>query len=200
MTAGWQPGGVGTTVAVVLAGGAGTRYAGPTPKLLAPLPDGTTVLGRAVTAALAAEVGPVLVVTGAVAEPDLPAGVERVVNPDWAHGQATSLQIAVNWARDAGADAVIVGLGDQPGLVPEAWWAVAAATATPLAIATYAGRRGHPVRLGAEVWDALPTTGDVGARDVLRSHPELVVEVPCPGDPADIDTVADLDAWTGTDR
>lgn len=185
---------------MVLAGGAGTRYAGPTPKLLAPLADGTTVLGRAVAAALAAEVGPVLVVTGAVADPDLPAEVERAANPAWADGQATSLATAVAWARGAGADALVVGLGDQPGLVPEAWWAVAAATATPLAIATYAGRRGHPVRLGDDVWDELPTTGDVGARQVLGAHPELVVEVPCPGDPADIDTVADLERWTTTDR
>jgi len=185
---------------VVLAGGAGTRYDGPTPKLLAPLADGTTVLGRAVAAALAAEVGPVLVVTGAVADPDLPPDVARATNPGWADGQATSLQVAVAWAREAGADAIVVGLGDQPGLVPEAWWAVATATATPLAIATYAGRRGHPVRLGADVWDELPTTGDLGARQVLRAHPELVVEVPCAGDPADIDTVADLDQWTATDR
>ena len=182
-------------MAVVLAGGAGTRYDGPTPKLLASLPDGTTVLGRAVAAALAADVGPVLVVTGAVADVALPAAVRLVANPTWAEGQATSLRTAVTWAGDAGADAVVVGLGDQPGLVPEAWRAVAAATATPLAIATYAGRRGHPVRLGAEVWDRLPPTGDVGARDVLRAHPDQVVEVPCPGDPTDLDTTADRERW-----
>lgn len=180
---------------MVLAGGAGTRYEGPTPKLLAPLPDGGTVLGRAVGAALAADVGPVVVVTGAVVDTDLPPDVELVANPVWAEGQATSLQAGVAWARDTGADAVVVGLGDQPGLAPEAWRVVAAASSTPLAVATYAGRRGHPVRLGAAVWDELPTAGDVGARDVLRAHPDLVVEVPCPGDPADIDTVADLEGF-----
>ena len=189
---------MGTTVAVVLAGGAGTRYDGPTPKLLAPLPDGTTVLGRAVGTALAAGIGPVLVVTGAVVDPDLPAAVELVANPRWAEGQATSLRTAVAWAGDAGADAVVVGLGDQPGLTPEAWRAVAAATATPLAIATYDGRRGHPVRLGAAVWDELANTGDVGARDVLRAHADRVVDVPCPGDPTDIDTVADLRRFTSS--
>lgn len=182
-------------MAVVLAGGAGTRYAGPTPKLLAPLGGGATVLERAVAAAVAAAVGPVVVVTGAVVDPDLPAEVEMVANPAWAEGQATSLRTAVAWARDAGADAVVVGLGDQPGLVPEAWRAVAAAEATPLAVATYAGRRGHPVRLGAAVWDELPTTGDVGARHVLAAHAGWVVEVPCAGDPVDIDTAADAAAW-----
>lgn len=191
---------MGTTVAVVLAAGAGTRYGGPTPKLLAPLPDGTTVLGRAVGSALAAAIGPVVVVTGAIALTGLPAGVRLVANPAWAEGQATSLRAAVRWAREAGADAVVVGLGDQPGLHPEAWRAVAAATATPLAVATYAGRRAHPVRLGAAVWDRLPTAGDIGAREVLRAHVPEVVEVPCPGDPTDIDTTADLAAWITRDR
>jgi molybdenum cofactor cytidylyltransferase len=186
---------MGTTVAVVLAGGAGTRYEGPTPKLLAPLPGGATVLGRAVAAAVEADVGRVLVVTGAVADVDLPPEVRLVANPRWAEGQATSLRTAVAWATDAGADALVVGLGDQPGLSPAAWRAVAAATTTPLAVATYAGRRGHPVRLGAEVWDQLPATGDVGAREVLRAHADLVVEVPCPGDPTDVDTVADLERF-----
>lgn len=186
------------TVAVVLAGGAGSRYVGPTPKLLAPLAGGGTVLGRALAAALAAEVGPVVVVTGAVVPPDLPAEVHRLANPRWAEGQATSLAVAVAWAGDRGADAIVVGLGDQPGLTPEAWRVVARTTTTPLAVATYAGRRGHPVRLGAAVWDELPTSGDEGARPLLRARADEVVEVPCPGDPSDIDTVEDLARWSGS--
>ncbi len=185
-----------STVAVVLAAGAGTRYEGPTPKLLAPLPDGSTVLARAVASAVAADVGPVVVVTGAVELGPLP-GATTIANPLWTEGQASSLATAVRWARDRGARAIVVALGDQPGLVPAAWRAVAAADRSPLAIATYGAGRGHPVRLGAAMWDELPSSGDRGARDVLRAHPDLVVEVPCPGDPADVDTAEDLAAWRG---
>jgi CTP:molybdopterin cytidylyltransferase MocA len=190
---------VGSTVAVVLAAGAGSRFAGPTHKLAAPLADGVPIVERSVATAVEAAVGPVLVVTGALAL-HLPGSVEVVHNPRWAEGQATSLTSAVTWARAAGADAVVVGLGDQPGLSPDAWRSVAAADATALAIATYAGRRGHPVRLGAAIWDELPTTGDQGARPVLRAHPDLVVEVPVPGDPTDIDTTTDLARFTGSRR
>lgn len=182
------------TAAVVLAAGAGTRYSGPTAKLHAVLPDGSTVLGSAVATAVAALVGPVVVVTGATAPPPLPVGVHVVDNPRWAEGQATSLAVAVAWAREHEADAVVVGLGDQPSLTPDAWRAVAASS-SPLAIATYAGRRGHPVRLGAAVWDDLPATGDEGARRLLRARAADVDEVPCAGDATDIDTVADLTAY-----
>ena len=133
---------------------------------------------------------PVVVVTGAVPDLGLPG---QVLNPRWAEGMATSLQAGIAAAGDA--DAVVVGLGDQPLVEAEAWRLVAAAEA-PIAIATYGGERGNPVRLAREIWAMLPSTGDVGARKLAREREDLVVEVACPGNPADIDRVEDLDAWS----
>ena len=185
-------------VAVVLAAGGGSRYDGPTHKLLAPW-DGVPVVRRAVDAALAAAVGPVVVVTGAVDLADvLPADVTSVHNPDWRDGQASSLRAGIAAAVELGADAVVVGFGDMPLVPPIAWRTVAHADAD-LVTASYAGERSPPVRLARPVWAELPTTGDDGARVLMRRHPERVVQVEVPGSPADVDRVGDLERSGGAE-
>ena len=180
-------------VAVMLAAGAGTRFAGPDHKLHAEL-DGRTLLARALDHVLAADLGPVLVVVGEAGAHPLPAEVAEVVNPRWADGQATSLWAGIDAASALGAEAVVVGLGDQPDIEPGAWRAVAN-TDAPIAVGTYDGRPGHPVRLRSDVWARIPRSGDAGARAVVREHPELVKAVPCGGSPSDIDTQEDLRRW-----
>jgi CTP:molybdopterin cytidylyltransferase MocA len=178
------------TVLAVLAAGSGSRFTGPTHKLHSPL-GGSTVSGLAVRSALEADLGPVVVVVGAT-ELALPSRVTQLLNPRWQQGLATSVQVAITHARALGADTLVIGLGDQPLVVPSAWQAVAHSP-SPIAVATYAGVRANPVKLAASVWDEMPHEGDEGARAVMRRHPEWVTEVPCDGSAADVDTAQDLD-------
>jgi CTP:molybdopterin cytidylyltransferase MocA len=130
------------------------------------------------------------VVTGAVEDLGLPG---QVHNPRWDEGIATSLQVGIA-AVGPEVEAVVVGLGDQPLIPAEAWRRVAACDA-PLAVAFYDGvGRRNPARLGREIWPELPTTGDTGASALFRHHD--VIPVACPGDPADVDRVEDLDQWS----
>ena len=184
-----------TTAAVVLAAGAGSRFAGPTHKLLAPF-RGRPLVAWAIGSAVADGLDETVVVTGAVDPAGLlPAGATVVRNERWAEGQATSVRAAVAAAARSGHDAVVVGLGDQPLVLPSAWRAVAADD-HPIAVATYAGRRANPVRLAAAVWPLLPATGDEGARAVMRREPGLVGEVACDGAGSDVDTMEDLRRWS----
>ena len=180
-------------MAAVLAAGGGSRFAGDEHKLLT-LFRGKPLVWWAVKAALDAGIGDVVVVTGAVDMAGaVPSAARLVPNPRWAEGQATSLRCAVAEADQAGRDAVVVGLGDQPLVAPDAWRAVADAPAEwAIAVATYEGRRRNPVRLGRAVWSMLPATGDVGARRLMTERDDLVGEVACPGNPFDVDTVDDL--------
>jgi CTP:molybdopterin cytidylyltransferase MocA len=184
-------------VAIVLAAGEGSRFAGPRHKLDAEI-DGRSLLRRALDAATAGGIGPVLAVVPADGDrsfrTDLPAGVAAVVNAEWRRGSASSLQAGLARAAELGVQRAVIALADQPFISPEAWRAVAAADA-PLAVATYDGRRGHPVQLRAELWPLLPTAGDEGAKALMRLRPDLVVEIPCAGSAVDIDTVEDLRQW-----
>jgi molybdenum cofactor cytidylyltransferase len=190
-----------TVAAIVLAAGGGSRFTasgGDRHKLLAPF-QGRTLVEWAIDSAAASGLDAVYVVKG---ETDLPVpplaaeAVQFVVNDKWRDGMATSLRAGLTRARRDGHHAVVVGLGDQPLVLAESWQRVAQAKAKPIGVATYKGTRGNPVRLSSLVWPLLPATGDQGARVVMRRRPDLVMEVPCPGGAADIDTVDDLREWS----
>jgi len=158
-------------------------------KLLAPF-RGRALVTWATEAAEEAALDETVVVVGETPLTDvLPGSVTVVPNPDWADGIATSLWAALHEVADY--DAVVVGLADQP-LIPASAWSRLSVSKSPIAVATYGGRRRNPVRLAKSVWPLLPTDGDEGARGVMRDYPDLVAEVPCEGDPSDVDTISDL--------
>lgn len=158
---------------------------------------GRRLLDRAVTALREGGCTPVIAV---VREGTTVGGVRAVVNPDPSRGMRSSLALAVEAAALANAAALAVLLVDVPGIGPEAVRATAEAWRPGrVAIATFDGRRGHPIVMAPEFWtEALAVAGaDEGARSWLRAHPELVDEIDVPGDPSDLDTPEDVRRWAG---
>jgi len=181
---------------LVLAAGAGTRFGGG--KQLARL-DGRPLLEHAVKAMTSAPVGRVVVVLGAEAELVLAQvdlhGAEPLVCERWSEGQSASL--ACGLAELTDCEAVVVTLGDQPRISPDAIRRVIVARGGGAAAvrATYGSGPGHPVLLERELFDRLrDVTGDHGARNLLLSVQTR--EVPCDdlGNGSDVDTPAELDA------
>ena len=191
-----------SVAAVILAAGSGSRFNGDDPaappgaKLLAVV-KGHPVLTWALLPALAAGLDEVVIVGGAANLSEVvPESVTLLQNDDWPLGLATSLKVGLDWCGAQGHDRAVIGLGDMPGLAPAAWRAIATEPRGPIVFATYRGRRGHPVRLDAQIWSMLPSSGDEGARTLARAHPELVREVACVGATDDIDTPEDLQRWS----
>jgi molybdenum cofactor cytidylyltransferase len=181
---------------IVLAAGAGTRFGGA--KQLAEF-EGRPLLEHAVRAMTESSVDKVVVVLGAGADDVAGAvnlhGAEAVACARWEEGQAASL--ACGLAELEACEAVVVTLGDQPRLSPDAIRRVIAERGQGAAAvrATYHGEPGHPVLLEHELFDRLrDVTGDHGVRNLLLSVPTR--EVPCEdlGGGEDVDTPAQLDA------
>jgi molybdenum cofactor cytidylyltransferase len=189
---------------IVLAAGRSSRFAtAGAHKLLATI-DGVPMVRRAVAAAVEAGVGSVLAVTGASAEQVTAAldglGVRIVHEPAFAEGMSRSLRRGIEDAAPD-VDAVLIALGDQPSMRPdayrrvvEAWEATGAAIVVPRYAAFTAP--GHPVLFSAATFGELRAIrGDVGAREVIDRDPARVVTVDLEWPaPRDVDTADDLDA------
>jgi molybdenum cofactor cytidylyltransferase len=183
---------------LILAAGRGERF-GAT-KQLAEL-GGTPLLRHVVTAARAGGLQDIVVVLGHAAEEvivalDLPTGTRVIVNDRFAEGQSTSLRAGLAAAPDE-ATAVIVLLGDQPEVRPDAIRALVEAYRSrpaPIVRAAYAGKPGHPILFDRQMWSELSATqGDAGARTVIARHSEHVAWIEVGGKPPeDVDTPEDL--------
>lgn len=182
---------------VLLAAGAGTRFrdAGGGIKVLAEV-DGRPLIERPLRALLAAGLDETVVVLGSGADDvqrraDL-AGARVLVHPGWAEGMASSLVVALA-TLDERCEAVLVVLGDGPGLAREAVARVATRIAEGDALvvgARYTSGGAHPVAIHRSLWGRLPRTGEDGARALGVTR----VDVDCSdlGAPGDADTPDEL--------
>jgi len=187
---------------ILLAAGQSTRFsAGGSHKLLARVGT-STVVRHSAQSAIDSGIGEVLVVTGAYAAEVTAAlgglNVRIAHAPSFADGMAASLARGVETLQES-VDAVLVSLGDQPGMRPDAYRRVAARwreTAAPIVIPRYAGSEApaHPVLFGAAVFDELCALGgDVGARSVIARDASRVAEAALDWPaPRDVDTPEDL--------
>lgn len=190
---------------VVLAAGTSSRLGRPKQLLSY---QGRPLVQHAVDAAAAAPLDEVVVVVGHEAEAvraalELPSGGRVVVNPDHLEGQATSLRAGLA-ALGEHLRAAVVLLGDQPGVGADEVRAIVGRyeeTGGPVVRATWGGRPGHPVLFDRSVWEALSElTGDIGARDLLREHPDWVVTLEFDRPPPpDVDTEADYERLRSED-
>jgi len=180
---------------IVLAAGGSTRMG--RPKMLLPA-GGGTMLSAAVAPLLEAGLDRVVVVLGDRAEEvrrgaQLPADprLVLVVCTDWRAGMASSLKRGLEACADA--DAVLISLGDQPGITVERVRMVTAAFAPgrDLIVPVHRGIPAHPVLFGRSLFCELEAlSGDVGAREVVRRHEGEAVWIEVEALP-DIDTDED---------
>ena len=195
--------------AVVLAAGL-SRRAGGTNKLLATF-GGTAMVTRTVDAVLAAPVRPVVVVLGhqesAVRAALAGREVTFTYNPRYTDGLSTSLRQGLDALRvaDPAADGVLVCLGDMP-LVRAAHMerlvsAFSPEDARAVCVPTHCGSQGNPVLWGRQFFDEIGgLSGDTGARQLIRAHPDSVAEVAMDDDAVlmDVDTRDGLAALGAT--
>lgn len=187
--------------AVVLAAGAGRRFGGG--KLIAPY-EGRPLLAGALSAALAAPVGEVVVAVPSLADPvaevvcacsDDPR-LKPVAVPDRDEGMAASLRAAIR-ALDPASTGVFVFLGDMPR-IPHGVAVQLAGALRDGALAVqpmFEGRPGHPALMARALYpQLLSLTGDHGARAVLAGLGDKLIRVPVhdPGVLFDVDTPAQL--------
>jgi len=176
------------------------------PKLLLEL-EGRPIIRHAVERVISAGIRQVFVVAGpgqgalARALEGLP--VRFVVNPTPEVGQGSSVSVGIH-SLPAGTTAVLIALGDQPGVPPEVIPALLDALKTPgktIAAPRYADGLGNPVLFAASVFpEMLALPGDRGARAVVERDPSRLAVVDIRSRmPRDIDTPEDYESLSGPD-
>ncbi|MBB6299609.1 NTP transferase domain-containing protein [Rhizobium leucaenae] len=184
------------SVAVVLlaAGKARRMGEGGPHKLLAEF-DGIPLVRRSAMTALAGVGSAVVAVTGhrhgEIEQALAGLAIERVHNPDYVSGMASSLVAGISAPVAQRADGVLVMLADMPGVTSDDLKTLIAAfrkaNGQAIVRAVSRGKRGNPVILPRAVFDAvMRLEGDVGARHIIETAGLPVIDVDI-GDAAHLD-------------
>ena len=185
---------------VLLAAGASLRFGGELPKQLQAF-AGEPLVRRAARALVLSRLTEVIVVTGfcdeLVSEALSGLDVQLVNNRRYAEGQSTSVKAGLR-AVSPGSAGVCFCPCDQPFLDPETINLLHErhqAGDSAITLPSFAGRRGAPVFFRRSMFSALmEINGDEGGRQVLRDHPDEVLEVELDDERPilDVDTLEDL--------
>jgi len=160
--------------------------------------DGTSMVARTAQRLLSSHARPVIAVLGNAADAvDAALGrlpIERVRNPAFADGLSTSVKCGVA-ALSPEIDGVVVCLGDMPLITGRDIDRLIAAfnplEGRAIIVPTRRGKRGNPVLWASRFLPEMAAlAGDVGARQLIAEHAELVYEVEMDSDGVltDIDT------------
>jgi molybdenum cofactor cytidylyltransferase len=182
---------------LVLAAGSSSRLG--QPKQLLPY-RGTTLLDATLSVARACRFDQLLVtVGGASAEVrntvDF-SGVEVVENVAFTTGCSSSISAAIEAVDDRSYGLVLM-LGDQPGIAPDAVRRlIGSAAESMLGVCHYSDGRGHPFWFHRDVFDDLRSLhGDKAVWKLLESGRYDVADVEIAGPvPLDVDTWAEYEA------
>ena len=183
--------------AILLAAGESKRMG----QLKQGLPLGnSTILEQSIDNLVHSKIDELIVVLGYRAEElrEKVAGrpVKTVINPEYEQGMSTSIIAGLHLVDDK-AQAVMFVLADQPFIdstIVDRLIDQFSRTSKGIVIPTYRGRRGHPVIFAISYKEELlRLKGDVGGRQVVKEHPDDVLEIPVDseGINVDIDTVSD---------
>ena len=179
---------------LVLAAGGSKRLG--KPKQLLPF-GSTTLLDHVLDTARACRFDQLLCVVGGSAGDVLArvdvSGIEVVENRHFGEGCSSSIAAALG-AVDERADALVLMLGDQPGVTAEAVAALIAGRGQArVAACDYTNGRGHPLAFARAMFGDLASLhGDKGVWKLLDRHADEVVDVPVAGPiPRDVDTWED---------